>query len=216
LKLKTELKMKNKLIKLWLCMGILYFIFLIWNGLFTRPLSAQEIEKYTEILQQDYSESEFQQMRTFMEEDDGKPIIMVNVIKTNDIPKTVNGKTFASSEEALADYTNFVGPFLIKRGSYPIFNGTSLMDAPEVWGIENAREWTTGSLVRYKSRRVMLELSTNPEFRKFHDCKVAGIEKTFAFPVSANIHLVNLSLFVAMFLMVIGLTISLFIIKKAK
>ncbi|MEM6845228.1 MAG: hypothetical protein AAF944_25410 [Bacteroidota bacterium] len=207
--------MKNKLIILWVCIGALYFSFLIWNGLFISRLSAQEIEKYTEILQQDYSDSEFQQMRSFMEEDDGKPVIMVNVIKTNDIPKTVNGKTFSSSEEALADYESFVGPFLIKRGSYPIFNGTALMDAPEVWGIENAREWTTGSLVRYKSRRVMLELSTNPEFKKFHDGKVAGIEKTFAFPVSANIHLVNLSLFIAMFLIVVGLTISLFIVKKA-
>ncbi len=206
--------MKNKLTILWVCIGALYFSFLIWNGLFTSRLSAQEIEKYTKILQQDYSDSEFQQMRSFMEEDDGKPVIMVNVIKTNDIPKTVNGKTFSSSEEALADYTSFVGPFLIKRGSYPIFNGTSLMDAPEVWGIENAREWTTGSLVRYKSRRVMLELSTNPEFKKFHDGKVAGIEKTFAFPVSADIHLVNLSLFIAMFLIVVGLTVSLFIVKK--
>ncbi|MEM8526152.1 MAG: hypothetical protein AAGG68_16045 [Bacteroidota bacterium] len=208
--------MKQKLIILWSCIGILYFSFLIWNGLFTRPLSAQEIEKYTELLQQDYSDSEFQQMRSFMEEDDGKPIIMLNVIKTNDTPKTVNGKTFASAEEVLADYTNFVGPFLIKRGSYPIFNGTALMDAPEVWGIENAREWTTGSLVRYKSRRVMLELSTNPEFKKFHDSKVAGIEKTFAFPVRADIHLVNLSLFVAMFLMVVGLIISLFVVKRAE
>ncbi|MEN0048689.1 MAG: hypothetical protein AAF806_16630, partial [Bacteroidota bacterium] len=126
--------MKKKLIILWSCIGILYFLFLIWNGLFTRPLSTQEIEKYTELLQQDYSDSEFQQMRSFMEEDDGKAIIMLNVIKTNDSPKTVNGKTFASSEEALDDYTNFVGPFLIKRGSYPIFNGTALMDAPEVWG----------------------------------------------------------------------------------
>ena len=206
--------MKKKLILLWFCIGMLYFLFLIWNGLFTSPLSAEEIEKYTEILQQDYSESEFQQMRSFMEEDDGKPVIMVNVIKTHDIPKTVNGKTFSSSEEALADYTSFVGPFLIKRGSYPIFNGTSLMDAPEVWGIENAREWTTGSLVRYKSRRVMLELSTNPEFKKYHDGKVAGIEKTFAFPVRADIHLVNLSLFVGMVLMVVGLTISLFVMKN--
>ena len=207
--------MKKKLIILWSCIGTVYFLFLIWNGLFTSPLSEQEIEKYTEILQQDYSDSEFQQMRSFMEEDDGKPVIMVNVIKTNDIPKTVNGKTFSSSEEALADYTSFVGPFLIKRGSYPIFNGTALMDAPEVWGIENAREWTTGSLVRYRSRRVMLELSTNPDFKKFHDGKVAGIEKTFAFPVSTDIHLVNLSLFVAMFLMVVGLGTSLLVIKNA-
>ena len=160
--------MKKKLIITWVCVGVVYLLFLIWNGLFTRPLSTQEIEKYTEILQQDYSDTEFQQMRSFMEEDDGKPIIMINVIKTNDIPKTGNGKTFSSAEEALADYEGFVGPFLIKRGSYPIINGTSLMDAPEVWGIENAREWTTGSLVRYKSRRVMLELSTNPAFRKFH------------------------------------------------
>ncbi|MEM6379285.1 MAG: hypothetical protein AAF705_13835, partial [Bacteroidota bacterium] len=81
--------MKKKLIILWGCIGLLYFLFLIWNGLFTSPLSTQEIEKYTEILQQDYSDSEFQQMRSFMEEDDGKPVIMVNVIKTNDIPKTV-------------------------------------------------------------------------------------------------------------------------------
>jgi len=206
--------MNKKLITLWSIIGIVYVLFLVWNGLFTRPLSEQEIEKYTEILQQDYSDAEFQQMRSFMEEDDGKPIIMVNVIKTNDTPKTVNGKTFSSSEEALDEYTSFVGAFLIKRGSYPIFNGTSLMDAPVMWGIENAREWTTGSLVRYKSRRVMLELSTNPTFKEFHDGKVAGIEKTFAFPVSSDFHVISLSLFVTMFLMVVGLSISLFILKR--
>ncbi|MEM1260647.1 MAG: hypothetical protein AAGH81_19135, partial [Bacteroidota bacterium] len=101
--------MKKKLLILWSCIGIMYFLFLVWNGLFTGPLSEQEIEQYTEILQQDYSDSEFQQMRSFMEEDDGKPVIMVNVIKTHDIPKTVNGKTFSSSVEALSDYTSFVG-----------------------------------------------------------------------------------------------------------
>ena len=206
--------MKKKLVILWFCIGVVYFLFLIWNGLFTSPLSEQEIEKYTEILQQDYSDSEFQQMRSFMEEDDGKPVIMVNVIKTHDIPKTVNGKTFSSSEEALSDYQSFVTPYLLKRGGYPMFAGTALMDAPEVWGIENAKEWTTGALMRYKSRRVMLEMITNPDFKEFHDSKVAGIEKTFAFPVSPDIHLVNLSLFVAMFLMVVGLTISLFVMKN--
>ena len=63
--------MKKKLIILWFCIVMVYFLFLIWNGLFTSPLSEQDIEKYTEVLQQNYSESEFQQIRSFMEEDDG-------------------------------------------------------------------------------------------------------------------------------------------------
>ncbi len=221
--INTMNKMKTKLIIVWLCTAVIYFLFLTWNGLFTNPLSEQEIEKYIEVLKKNaseddlennYSEGDLEEILSFMQEDDGKPIIMVNAIKLYDTPKIVNGKTFSSSEEALADYTSFVGPYLLKRGSYPIFSGTSLMDAPTVWGIENAKEWTTASLVRYKSRRVMMELSTDPVFQQFHDSKVAAMEKTMAFPVRSDIHLVNLSLFVGLFLTVIGLAISLFIVRR--
>ncbi|RNC80051.1 MAG: hypothetical protein ED557_13055 [Balneola sp.] len=206
--------MKTKLVLVWLCTVLIYVLFLAWNGLFTSPLTEQEIEKYAEVSKDDYPEDAWEEMLSFLKEDDGKPVIMVNAIKLRDTPNAVNGKTFNSSEEALEDYSSFVTSYLIKRGSYPIFIGTSLINSPEVWGLENAEEWTSVAMVRYKSRRVMIEMSSDPVFQKFHESKVAAMEKTIAIPVSSNIHLVNLDLFVGLFLTVIGLFISLFIIRK--
>lgn len=93
-------------------------ILLTWNGLFTQPLDPEGIEKHTKILHRDYLDSECQQMRSFIKEDDGKPILMVDGIKTNDVPKTINGQTYSSLEEAFADHQRFLGPYSMEHNSW--------------------------------------------------------------------------------------------------
>lgn len=200
----------------WSVLIIIFMLFLIWNGAFDKPLSMQEIEEYVHSYQELNPKANTQVLREFMNSDDGKPVIMVNVIKLYDEPQQIDGTSnFESSKEALADYTSFVIPYLLKRGSYPIFNGTAIYTSMEVWGIEGAEEWTTGALMRYKSRRVMMEMVTDPVFNQFHYSKIAAIEKTFAFPASQDLHFFDLTVVVAAILIIVGLLVQLLIMRKA-
>lgn len=142
---------------------------------------------------------------------------MVNVIKLHDTPIEVNGQSFGtSSEEALSEYMSFVLPYLLKRGSYPLYTGNAVFNSLEVWGIENAGEWSSGASICYRSRRVMIEMATDPVFDQFHDAKIAEIEKTFAFPETTVVSTGNLAVTVDLGLLSIALGMQLLITNKGK
>ncbi len=205
-------KQKKLILLNWSIAGVLMILFLAWHGAFEDPVTSEEIKYYVERYQAKHPEADTSNLRQFLEEDDGKPIVMVNAIKLYDTPIEVNGQNFGTtSEEALSEYTSFVLPYLLKRGSYPIYNGNAVFDSIEIWGIENAEEWGSGALMRYRSRRVMIEMSTDPVFDQFHDAKIAAIEKTFAFPATTVISTGNLDLTVGLVLLSLALGMQLFI-----
>jgi len=74
-------------------------------------------------------------------------------------------------------------PALLARASHPVFFGVTVGKSVEVVGIENAETWDRGALVRYRSRRDLLDIVTNPDFRGRHHFKVAALEKTIAYPI---------------------------------
>lgn len=142
--------------------------------------------------------------------DAGKAIVMVNAIKLYETPIKVNGQRFGDfSESALSEYTNFVLPYLITRGSYSLYSGKAVFDAMERWGIENAEDGSSGALVRYRSRRVMLEMVTNPVFNQFHNAKIAAIEKPLAFSATTVVSIGNLPLTVGLGLVSLALGMQL-------
>ena len=208
-------KQKRQTMSNWSTAGILMLLFLAWHGAFEGPVTSAEIDYYVEQYQAQHPEADISNLRRFLEADDGKPIVMVNAIKLYETPIEVNGQNFgASSEEALNEYMSFVLPYLIKRGSYPIYNGNAVFESMEKWGIENAEEWTSGALMRYRSRRVMIEMSTDPVFEQFHDAKIAAIEKTFAFPAATAVSTGNLAVTVGLVLLSLALGMQLFINGK--
>lgn len=200
---------------LWSAAVLLFLAFSWWHGAFEGPLKPHEIDNYIDAFTQMNPDADIDRLRRFMEEDDGRPVIMVNAIKNYDTPIVVNGRDFGTdSAEALAEYTGFVFPYLIKRGSYPLYSGTAAFNAMEKWGIDNADEWTSGALVRYRSRRVMLQMATDPVFDQFHDAKIAAIEKTFAFPTTTDISMGNLSLTVFFTLLSLAFGMQLLINRR--
>lgn len=208
-------KSTKKSIITWSVLAIVFILFLAWNGAFDKPLSENEIDEYIKKFSELNPDANSERLREYMEADDGKPVIMVNAIKLYDTPQPIDGvQAYETSQEALNDYMSFVLPYLLKRGSYPIFSGASLYDSLEVWGIENAEEWTSAALMRYKSRRVMMEMSTDSAFDEFHDSKIAAIEKTVVFPVSSDIHLFDPAIIVGAALIIIGLISQLIIYRK--
>ena len=208
--------MKKKLTIInWSVILVLYGLFSIWHGAFEGPLTPAEIDVFVDKYQALNPEKDTKRIRALMESDDGQPKYMVNAIKLYDSPQLVNGKKAGeTSAEILETYTQHVFSFLLRHGSYPIYSGNAMFDAVERWGAENVDEWTSGAIVRYRSMRVMMKMSTDPSFRQFHDYKIAAMEKTIAFPTTAMLNLGSLSVYIAFLLIIIGLIAQLIINHK--
>lgn len=215
---------KRKTIINWSIITLIFIVFLTWHGAFDRPLDQAEVDEFmTKYHAADLgTDTNKEDLREFLESDDGKPVYMINVIKNYDQPRLTDEMlekgmtTDMTAEEVLADYTGFVFPYLIKNGSYPIYTGTALLDSQEVWGIENATEWSSGGIIRYKNRRTMMEMVTDPAFAQFHDSKIAAIEKTVSYPLTTQLYFVDLSYFVFVLLALIGGIVQFFINRRSK
>jgi hypothetical protein len=46
------------------------------------------------------------------------------------------------AEQLVKTYNNYVGKFLIKRGSYPIFLGNATGGTAAAWGVDDEDEWS--------------------------------------------------------------------------
>jgi len=201
--------MKKKLTILnWGVILVFYLLFSIWHGAFEGPLTPTEIDMFVDKYQALNPEKDTKRIRTLMESDDGKAKYMLNAIKLYDRPQLINGKKAGeSSAEILETYTQHVFAFLLRHGSYPIYSGNAVFDA-------DADEWSSGAIVRYRSMRVMMKMSTDPSFRQFHDYKIVAMEKTIAFPTTAVLNLGSLSLIMAFVFIILGLIAQLIINNK--
>jgi hypothetical protein len=129
-------------------------------------------------------------MRKFLEEDTGDDFIMVNAILMRERPLQEKGvRPDESSDEVLGRYMEYMWPALLRRACHPVLAGGAVAGALEVWGLENAERWSTAGLMRYRSRRDLMEIAATPEFSGPHEFKIAAIEKTVAFPIEAALQL---------------------------
>ena len=78
---------------------------------------------------------------------------------------------------------------LFARASHPVIAGDAIFTAMDIVGIEGAESWDSAGLVRYRSKRDLLEIASNPAFGEKHDYKVAALEKTIAFPITTRMNL---------------------------
>jgi len=208
-------KQKKLTLVNWSSAAILVLLFLLWHGAFEGPLTEDKVEYYLERFREKNPDADTAYLRQFLEEDDGKAVVMVNAIKLYETPIEVNGQRFGdSSDEALNEYTSFVLPYLLRRGSYPLYSGTAVFYSVEHWGIDNAEEWSSGALMRYRSRRVMMEMATDPVFEQFHDAKIAAMEKTIAFPTTTDVATGNLTVTVGLVLLSLALGMQLLINRQ--
>jgi hypothetical protein len=122
--------------------------------------------------------------------DNGSPIFMVNVIKYFDSPvKTKDQQVAMEAEKLVKTYNNYVGKFLIKRGSYPIFLGKAAGGTAAAWGVdeEDMEGWSEVAIVRYRNIRTMMELATDDQFNQNLTYKHTALEKTIIFPTESTL-----------------------------
>jgi hypothetical protein len=185
---------------LWSVAAVFYLAFCGWYTNLSGPLTGEEIEHYADLLAKHGATGErIAQMRRFMAADTGRQLIMVNVIDMARDPPPVEGAAPGDSADALLDrYMQFMWPALLRRACHPVFAGNAVFEALDIVGIDGAQQWSRAALMRYRSRRDVLDIATNPAFRGRHEFKMAALEKTIAFPVETQIYLSDLRFLVGL------------------
>lgn len=160
---------------------LLYAVFWFWYTPSGEPLTDKEISFYLD--QIDSAEGRAR-IESFAREDTGRSFYMLNALDLDESPGSIDGAPAGADGQQLMDlYMKHMLPALLARASHPVFFGVTVGKSVEVVGIENAETWDRGALVRYRSRRDLLDIVTNPDFRGRHHFKVAALEKTIAYPI---------------------------------
>ena len=192
----------------WLVIAATYLGFFSWYTSFKGPLSPQEIEYYIEKV--NATSEELASFRKFMEEDDGRDFVMINIMEIYDTPLQIEGvEPGETTDQVLGKYMEYMFPAMLSKASHPVFRGNAAsLLAMDIMNADGMETWTGAAGVRYRSRRDMIEISTNPEFAGRHEFKVAALAKTIAFPVAPFNYLGDPRLLLALLLGLIGCAVG--------
>jgi hypothetical protein len=78
---------------------------------------------------------------------------------------------------------------LISRGGHPGMVGRKVGPYVDAWRVEPDPGWSIFGLMRYRSRRDMIRMASDPLFREVHPYKLLGIPTTFSFPTQRQVSL---------------------------
>ena len=193
--------------RVWSALALAYLVFFFWYTPFGGPVEPAEIDEYLAMLTRNGAEPDrIEVWRTFLESDTGGDFAILNSIEMRPTPLPVEGvRPDETSEEVLARYTR---PFLgraLRSAAHPVLFGRATAPAVDLWGIEGAETWTTGAIVRYRSRRDLMKQATAVGPTGIHEFKIAAMEKTIAFPLDPWFHLGDPRLILALVLSNVGL-----------
>jgi hypothetical protein len=172
---------------IWLAMAVLYAIFSFWFYGSGKPLTSDEIETYLQRLEARGRDTDrLAVARAFMENDDGGEFHMVNLMNLRDTPEQVGDvQPGESSAQTLARYSaDHMAGALLRRGGYFVVAGAAAEGNIEEWGLDYEPAWRRAGVVRYRSRRDLMEIATDPRFLDVVKYKIAAIDQTFAFPIA--------------------------------
>ena len=196
----------------WYFFILFYVFFFIWYTNLSGPLNDKEIKFFMKVISERAinDEQRIERLRKFMEEDDGKDFFMVNFLDYNDTPETMpaTGKG-ASSSNLMNYYMEYMYPEMFKRASHPVFFSNVFFPAMDIVSAEGMEDWDNVALVRYRSRKDMLQIGLNPIFDERHPYKIEALDKTIAIPVETPI-LNDLRLILFILFLTLGLFIDRF------
>lgn len=150
--------------KLWtvsIGIGIISFAGLMyWYEWSARALSSGEIDAYVATIeaqtQSPGGRHDITALRHLLERDDGRPIYTVNLYKFRERADYPAGSGFTGTgEDAYQRFSKTMISLLAKRASHPIY-GSNWVDA--------SSDWDRVVIVRYRSRRDLVDLFATDAF----------------------------------------------------
>ena len=171
--------------QIWIWVPIFYGVFSLWYFNRRAPLSQAEVEEFLDrfIELEGSIHTEQAVMRKFLEEDDGKEFVMLNLIQLHkgEVPHPVTGEK-QKPRELIAMYFRSFSFASMKRGGHPVFQARTVGGNIDSWNADSNVGFMVTSMMRYKSRRDLIELLIDTAFADSHLYKLAAIERTISYP----------------------------------
>jgi hypothetical protein len=172
---------------IWGAALLLYGVFSLWYNNLRGPLGPSEIDDYLARAKASLQiePERLSALRAFLEADDGGEFFMLNLIRLHpgEVAPPGGGKP-QPARRVLESYTRHFMPALFRRAGHPALFGRAAGGYLERWGVAPDPGWTVSGVIRYRSRRDLVELATDPAFEPAHAFKAAAMASTFAFPLA--------------------------------
>lgn len=122
-------------------------------------------------------------VRAFLESDDGREFVMVNLVRVPDT--TVTDPDTGAQVPAAAmmqAYSKAFMKLLLRHGGHPALATRKVGGYVDSWLVGPDPGWSIVGFVRYRSRRDMMKMVLDPAFPGAHKYKPLGVAETFSFP----------------------------------
>jgi len=196
--MRYKLKIMSVVIPVGMMMAFMY-----WYQWSTQILSTYEVNKYMEIIEGQTKNTsaihDLPALRKFLNEDDGKPIFTVNLYSFHKIANYPHDSGFyGSGEQAYDRFSKVMLSLMLKHGSHPIFGS--------YWSDSSNDSWDRIVIVRYRSRRDLVDLFTTNDFAEASLHKWASLKEHERMLVKA-VHIPNGLFIIVIFTTIIGIII---------
>jgi hypothetical protein len=163
---------------IWILAALAYALFWFWYVGFQKKITPAEVEAIMRIFDGDdsWTNSQQEHLRKFLLNDDGKDFVMVNLLRLKSPRK--------ASREKLARYQKVFLGSLLRKAGHPVMIATAASGNVENVACDHADDWGAAGMIRYRSRRDLMEILPATIGSEHHNLKLESLEKTFAFPAS--------------------------------
>lgn len=182
-------------ISIWILAAAAYVAFRFWYDGSKTPLTPEEVDRFVRMAEEraggDMDTRDRSVLRRFLEEDDGREFLMVNLVEFNPSPVVHpdTGEKIAAPD-LLQQYFRPLMSAVLKRAGHPAVATRAIGGYLDAWNTPDNPGWHVAGLIRYRSRRdAMLSTLMNPDFDGIHKYKIAAMNQTFAFPSHTQIGL---------------------------
>ena len=170
---------------IWLAAALVYAAFRAWYDNWRGPIRPDEIDAYLARVEGTpmAEVNDVASLRRFLEKDDGREFVMLNLVRL--APEPVPHPETEEPTPAASLLRAYLGgflPTLLRHGGVPLLQARKIGPYVDAWGVEPDPGWTIVGCMRYRSRRDMIELATDPRFIATHGFKIAALPNTFSFP----------------------------------
>ena len=163
---------------IWSLALLLYATFWCWYVGFRKKITPTEVEEIMRLLDSagSWTEKQRKHVHDFLANDDGRDFVMVNLLDLK--------KPRVQSREKLAAYQKIFLGALLRKAGHPVMIATAASGNVENIACEQADDWTAAGMIRYRSRRDLMEMLPSTIGSEHHGLKLDALEKTLAFPCS--------------------------------
>ena len=163
---------------IWATAVLVYAAFWWWYVGFRPKVTPAEVEKTMELFKPDggWTDQQQENLRNFLANDNGKDFVMVNLLLLNH-PQRESRKNLAKYQKV------FLGSLLRKAG-HPVMVAMAASGNVENVACDQDEGWGAAGMIRYRSRRDLMEMLPATIGSEHHGLKLASLERTFAFPAS--------------------------------